>query len=159
GLEWDQFVNLSFSDFYVGLDIGAYRRIALTASLFGLRVENSHVALRINGDYLDSRVGLNLANGVLHANQGADPMPLQIADNSGASLLLNGVTLGGGAATALELTGNDYVQCNNCTFDSWTGPYAVRANRGTLALQGCAFSGQLSPTRRGVQLLPGLASA
>jgi hypothetical protein len=163
GLDWDQFANLSFSDDEIGIDIVGYRRGGITIQLFGVTVENSQVALRIDGDYLDGRFGINIANSIFHANQGANPVALQLRDNSGAAILFNDVTIGGGATTAVQVLGNDMIEFQNCTFDSWTGPYAIAASSGTLAVEGSRFIQPLSPSaaRRsiGVYLQSGVSSA
>lgn len=162
GLDWDQFVNLAFADFNVGIDMVPGRRAGMTGSLVGITVTRSHIGFHIHGEpaYLYPGFGLNIANSTFQADQGAGPVALQVTgDNPAASVLLNHVTLGGGATTALQVTGNVYVQCNTCIFDNWTGPYAISATRGTLALEGATFAPPLSPATRGVQLLPGLSSA
>ena len=160
GLDWDQFMNLTFSDFNVGVDMAPPRRVGMTASLFGINVRNSHVAFHVIGPDVYPWFGLNIANSVLQANQGPNAVALQIdGDQPQASVLLNNVTLGGGAGTALQVNGNLYVALTNCTFDSWSGPYAVTASRGTVALEGTTFLQPLSAATRGVDLLPGLSSA
>jgi len=159
GLEWDQFANLSFADDAVGIDIVAYRRMGASMQLFGVTVENSHIALRVSGNYLDRRVGITVANSTFHANQGADSVALQLGDNTGAALLFNAVTIGGGATTAVQLLGNDLAEFQNCTFDAWSGPYAITASLGTLALEGSRFAQRLSLAHKGILLQPGVSSA
>lgn len=160
GLDWDQFVNLTFSDFNVGIDMVPGRRAGMTASLFGITVRNSHIAFHVIGPDIYPWFGLNIANSVLQANQGPNAVALQIdGDQPQASVLLNNVTLGGGAGTALQINGNLYVALTNCTFDTWSGSYAVTASRGTVALEGTTFLPPLSAATRGVHLLSGLSSA
>jgi hypothetical protein len=160
GLDWDQFVNVSLSDFSVGIDLVPGRRTGMTASLFGINVRNAHIAMRVTGPDIYPTFGLNIANSTLQANQGPGSVGLEVvADNPTASVLLNNVTLGGGAETAARITGDLYVAFVNCVFDSWNGPYALTANRGTIALEGATFVQPLSPAQRGVQLLAGLSSA
>jgi hypothetical protein len=159
GLEWDQFANLAFADDAVGIDIVAYRRVGTSMQLFGVTVENSHIALRVGGNYLDRRVGISVANSTFHANQGADPVALQLGDNTGAALLFNGVTIGGGATTAVQLLGNDLAEFQNCTFDAWSSPYAITVSLGTLALEGSRFAQRLSLAHKGILLQAGVSSA
>ncbi len=159
GVEWDQFANLSFADDAVGIDVVAFRRIGASMQLFGVTVERSHIALRIGGNYLDGRLGITIANSTLHANQGVDPIAAQIADNTGATLLFNNVTIGGGATTAVQLLGNDLAEFQNCVFDSWIGPFAITARAGTLAVEGSRFAQTLSPLSQGILLQPGVSSA
>ncbi len=159
GLEWDQLANLSFADDAVGIDVVAYRRVGTSMQLFGVAVENSQIAFRVSGNYIDHRVGITIANSTFHANQGANPVALQLGDNSGAALLFNAVTIGGGAATAVQLLGNDLAEFQNCTIDSWSGPYAITASLGTLAMEGSRFTQRLSTARKGILLQSGVSSA
>jgi hypothetical protein len=159
GLDWDQFANIALADENVGLDIVPYRRGGISIQLFGIHVENSHIAFRISGDYVDGRFGINIANSTLHANQGVSPVAVQLGDNTGASILFNDVTLGGGAANAVQLLGNDMAEFQNCTFDSWSGSYAITAGSGTLVVEGSRFAQPLSAASRGIRLQPGVSSS
>jgi hypothetical protein len=162
GLDWDHFVNLSFAGFRVGIDMVPGRRAGMTASLVGITVTNSHIGFHIHGEPADlyPGFGLNIANSSFQAAQEPGSVAVQVTgDNPAGSVLFNNVTLGGGATTALQVTGNVYVQCNTCIFDNWSGPYAVSANRGTLALEGSTFGLPLAAARRGMLLQPGLSSA
>ncbi len=159
GLDWDQFTNLSFTDDEIGIDVVGYRRGGLTVQLVGVTVENAQIALRIASDYLDGRFGINIANSTFHANQGAHPVALLLADSTGAALLFNQVTIGGGAATAVQLLGNDLAEFENCTFDAWTGPYAILARAGAFSVEGSRFLQPLTSRSGGVLLQSGASSA
>ncbi|GCE14027.1 hypothetical protein KTT_38860 [Tengunoibacter tsumagoiensis] len=159
GLEWDRFANLSFSDYQIGIDIVQQSRMTLSVSMFGISVFNSNIALRIDGNYLNPNQGIQIANSTLQANQGTHPIAVQVGDTSNSSILFNGVTIGGGAETAVQLTGQDLLEFQNCTFDNWSGPYAITASRGSVVVQGSSFSPTLSGGKKGLNLQSGLSSA
>jgi hypothetical protein len=159
GLDGDVFLNLTFSDVAVGIDLIHGRRDQDTSGLIGITVTNSHIALRVVGPYL-APFGLNIANSTFQANQGANPIALQVTgDNPATSVLFNHVTFAGGGGTAAQLHGDLYVAFIDCTFEQWGSPYAIVADHGTLAVEGSRFTGPLTAGHRGIQLLPGLSSA
>src|SRR5512142_1456424 len=125
--------------------------------MFDINVDHSHVALRISN--LDKRIGLVITNGVFHANQGKDPVAIDIPNGTGASVIFNNVSIGGGAAIPVNLTGSTTVSFINCTFDDWTGPYAIQARSGTLAVEGSHFLPDLSVQQKGILLETGVYSA
>jgi hypothetical protein len=159
GLEWDHLENLSFSDYQVGIDVVQQNRTALSASLFGIIIQNSNIALRINGNYVSKTLGLQIANSTLQANQGLNPIAIQIEDTSDTTLHFNSDIIGGGATSAVQITGNDLVEFQGCTFDNWSGPAAISANNGSLVVEGSIFTSTLSPQKVGISLQAGLSSA
>ena len=159
GLEWDHLENLSFSDYQIGIDVVQQNRTALSASLFGIIVQNSNIALRINGNYVSKTLGLQIANSTFQANQGMNPIAIQIGDTSNTTIHFNNDIIGGGATSAVQITGNDLVEFQNCTFDNWSGPAAITASGGALVAEGLTFSPTLSPQKVGISLQAGLSSA
>jgi hypothetical protein len=163
GLDWDQFINLSFSDFYLGIALIPGRRAPMTASLEGIKITNSHIALYVPSPNVFPGFGLNVANSTLQANQtvaGAKPVAIDVfGDNHPVSLLFTNVTIGGGAYTGALIGGDVYAGFLNCTFDDWSGPAALIASRGTVAIEGSTFVPTLSAAKRGILLQPGLSSA
>jgi hypothetical protein len=159
GLDWDQFTNLTFSDDHVGIEMMPGRRQGMTASLFGITVQHSAVAMRIDGTTIYSGFGLNIANSSLQADVGADAVAVQVyGDNHDASVLFNHVTFAG-AFAAVQVTGNDFVELMQCLLDSWSGPAAITASNGTLAVEGSTFAQPLTDAHKGISLQHGLSSA
>jgi Pectate lyase superfamily protein len=157
GVEWDQLTEISLSDYSLGIGFVQGRRIESTLMMFDISVENSHVAMQVSN--LDNRIGLVVSNGVFHANQGRDPIAIEISNSNGASVIFNNTTIGGGAKTAVEVSGSTPAIFLNCIFDDWTGPYAITATTGTLAVEGSQFLPTLSRDRKGVLLQSGVYSA
>lgn len=157
GVEWDQLTEISLSDYFLGIGFIKGRRIESTLMMFDITVENSHIAMRISN--IDDRVGLAISNGIFHANQGIDPIAIEITNINGASVIFNNTIIGGGAKTAVEMSGIATVIFLNCTFDDWTGTYALTATSGTLAVVGSHFLPTLSPDKKGILLQPGVYSA
>jgi hypothetical protein len=157
GVEWDQLTEISLSDYFLGIGFVQGRRIESTLMMFEITVENSHVALRVSN--LDNRIGLVVSNGVFHANQGKDPIAVEITNSNGASVIFNNTTIGGGAKSAIEISGSSTAMFLNCIFDDWTGTYAITASTGTLAVEGSHFLPTLSPSKKGTLLQPGVYSA
>jgi hypothetical protein len=156
GVEWDQLVEISLSDYKTGLTFVGGRHIDTTAMFYDLTVLNSNVAVNLN--YLDGRIATLFSNCRLQANQGTNPIAVKVVDNKGTSVIFNNCTVGGGASKAVEVTGNTMVNFQNSTFDSWTGPYGITTTAGSLVVEGSAFPG-LSSATRGINLQPGTASA
>jgi len=156
GVEWDQLVQISLSDYKTGVTFVSGRRIDTTAMIYDLTVLNSNVALNVN--YLDSRIATVISNCTLKANQGVNPIAVKVVDNKGTSVLFNNCTIGGGASKAVEVTGNTMVNFQNTTFDSWTGPYGITTTAGSLVAEGSTFSG-LSSATKGINIQTGTASA
>ena len=157
GVEWDQLTEISLSDYALGIGFVPGRRIESTLMMFAIQVENSRTALRVSN--LDNRIGLVVSNGVFQANQGPDPVAVDIPNSSGASVIFNHTTIGGGAENAVRLSGSSTATFLDCTFDDWTGAAAIVATSGTLAVEGSRFVPGLTPTKKGVLLQPGVYSA
>lgn len=163
GQEQEDFTNITLTDFQIGIDTEAGVRIDSAVNLFGLNISGGNVGFRIN--YLDSRWGINIAQSTIDANSGTNPVALETGTSNdmqgafGPSVLIKDTTLGGGATTAIQAAGTDYVSCQGCTFDSWTGSYAVTATAGTVAVEGSTFTPTLTPSKKGVSLGSGVAAA
>jgi hypothetical protein len=157
GVEWDQLTEISLSDYALGIGFVQGRRIESTLMMFDVTVENSQVALRVSN--LDNRIGLVVSNGVFHANQGDHPIAIEITNSNGASVIFNNTRIGGGAENAVRLSGSTTATFMNCTFDDWSGAFAVLASSGTLAIEGSHFLPELSPEKQAVMLQPGVYSA
>src|SRR5512138_147093 len=156
GVEWDEMVEISLSDYQTGVTFVPGRRINTTAMFYDLTVLNSNVALNL--DYLDNRIATVFSNCTLKANQGADSVAVRVLDNKGTSVIFNNCTIGGGASKAVDVTGNTMVNFQNTTFDHWTGPYGITTTAGSLVVEGSTFSG-LSGTTKGINLQSGTSSA
>jgi hypothetical protein len=157
GVEWDELTDISVSDYQLGLGFVAGRRINSTVMIFGLTIKNSNIAMRISD--LDGRVGVVVSNATLQANQGENPIALQVTRSNGASVIFNNSTIGGGAFQAVELLGNVTAGFHNVTFDDWTGPYAITAKAGSLVVEGSTFTPALSSKKKGIGLLSQVYSA
>jgi hypothetical protein len=156
GVEWDQLTQIAVSDYKIGVTFVAGRRISSTVMIYDLTVLNSNIGMQFN--FLDNRIATVISNCTIKANQGTNPIAVQIVDNGGTSVLFNNCTIGGGASKAVEVTGNTMASFHNSTFDSWTGAYGITTSTGTLVAEGCTFSG-LSATTKGINLQPGTSSA
>jgi len=163
GLDWDQFINLSFSDLNLGIAVIPGRRAPMTASLEGVTITNSHIALYIPTANVYQGFGLNVANSTFQANQtvaGAKPVAVDVfGDSHAVSLLFTNATIGGGASVGALIAGDVYAAFMNCTFDDWSGPAALVASRGTIAVEGTTFVPALSASKQGILLQPGVSSA
>lgn len=157
GVEWDELTDISLSDYQLGLGFVSGRRINSTVMIFGLTIKNSHIAMRASD--LDGRVGVVVSNATLQANQGENPIALQVTRSNGASVIFNNSTIGGGAFQAVELLGNVTANFHNVTFDDWTGPYAITAKAGSLVVEGSTFVPRLSAKKKGIGLLSQVYSA
>lgn len=157
GVEWHQMMNVSLSDYKIGILIDTGRRINYTGMMFGIDVQNSNVALQVNN--MDSRVGVMIANSTFRANQGTNPVAVKVKNFNGASVIFNSSTIGGGATNALQLLHNTMVNFQNCTFDDWMGTYGLIANDGTLVVEGSTFLPILSESKKGINLQLGPSAA
>ncbi|MFD0711490.1 glycosyl hydrolase family 28-related protein [Paenibacillus sp. GCM10027626] len=157
GVEWHQMADVVLYDYNVGIVINAGRRINFTGMMFGIDVQNSNIGMLVNA--LDSRVGVNISNATISANQGTNPVAVKITNSNGASILFNNSTIGGGAVNAVQLLGNTMAEFQNVTFDSWSGTYGLIANKGTLVVEDSTFMPTLSATKKGIQLQAGTSSA
>ncbi|MCD9026191.1 discoidin domain-containing protein [Cohnella silvisoli] len=157
-IEISEFYNISLHDYQIGVHVVNGSRTAGSGTFFGLDVQNSNVALKV--DYLASpQVGFVFSNSTFKANQGTNPVAVQLNNNIPAPFIFNNSTIGGGAATALQLTTSSFVSLNNCTFDNWTGIYAITANNGSLTVEGSTFTPTLTSSKKAVNLSGSLSSA
>jgi hypothetical protein len=157
GVEWDQLTEISLSDYALGIGFVQGRRIESTLMMYGIQVEHSRTAMRVSN--LDNRIGLVVSNAVFQADQGDHPTAVDITNSNGASVIFTNSVIGGGAENAVRLTGSTTATFLNCTFDDWSGAYAVIASSGTLAIEGSRFLPRLSPGKKAVLLQPGVYSA
>ena len=156
-VEFDQFYNMSFYDYNIGMIVKQGPRAEPSATMFGFDIQNSNIALRV--DWINQQLGLNISNSIFKANQGANPVAVQINSSNGGPVTFNTCTIGGGAFNAVQLNNNSIASFFNCTFDDWSGTYAVTANNGTLIIEGSTFTPALSSTKKGVSLSGSLVSA
>ncbi|MFD0711467.1 glycosyl hydrolase family 28-related protein [Paenibacillus sp. GCM10027626] len=156
GLEWDSFNSIHLSDFKVGVDVIPSWR-SFNGHLFDVHVENSNIGLRI--DNIPEQLGMVIANSSFKANQGSNPVAVRINSNNATAIQFNNSVIGGGASNAVQLAGDALANFQNCTFDDWTGTYALVASKGTLAVEGSTFTPSLSSTKKGVQLQDNVSSA
>lgn len=156
GLEWDQMNNLSFSDYRVGIDIIAGRRINTAAMFAGLEIRHSQIGIKAN--FLDSRAGLAIVDAIIEADIGSEATVIQAGENVGGSVLINDATLIGGESI-LHLTGNTFVALHNVTIENWTGSFGIVAEAGNLSVQDVNFIPELSDERRAIQLGTDVSSA
>ncbi len=157
GVEWDQLTEISLSDYALGIGFVQGRRIESTLMMFDIHVEHSRIALRVSN--LDNRIGLVVSNAVFQADQGDHPIAVEITNSNGASVIFNNSVIGGGAENAILLSGSTAATFLNCTFDDWSGAYAIIASSGTLAIEGSRFSPRLASEKKAVLLQPGVYSA
>ncbi|MCC3371875.1 glycosyl hydrolase family 28-related protein [Cohnella sp. REN36] len=156
GLEWDSFNHIRLTDFKIGVDVIPSWR-SFNGHLFDVSVEGSNIGLRI--DNIPEQLGMVIANSSFKANQGTNPVAVRINSDNATAIQFNNAVIGGGAANAVQLAGNAMVNFQNCTFDDWSGTYALVASKGTLAVEGSTFAPALSSAKKGVQLLAGVSSA
>ncbi len=147
GVEWDQMNNLFFSDYHVGIDIIAGRRINTAAVFAGLEICHSHIGLKAN--FLDQRAGLAIADAIIEADMGPEATVIQAGENVGGSVLINNAVLIGGQ-TIVNLSGNTFVGLHNVTIENWTGPFGIVAQAGTLSVQDVNFVPTLSGERQAI---------
>ncbi len=159
GLDWDQFANLTLTDDHVGIELMQGRRQGMTASLFGITVQHSTVAMRIDSTAIYGGFGLNIADSSFQADAGANAVAVQIyGNNPTASVLFNHVTFDGSLA-AMQVTGDMFVELMQCRLNRWNGPAAISASKGTLAVEDSTFAQPLTPSHKGISLQSGLSSA
>lgn len=156
--EFSEYYDISLHDYEIGVHVVNGSRTAGSGTFFGLDVQNSNIALKV--DYLASpQVGFVFSNSTFKANQGANPVAVQLNNNIPAPFIFNNSTIGGGAATAVQLTTSSFVSLNNCKFDDWTGPYAITANNGSITVEGSTFTPTLTSSKKAVGLSGALTSA
>ncbi|MFD0711488.1 glycosyl hydrolase family 28-related protein [Paenibacillus sp. GCM10027626] len=156
GLEWDSFSNIHLSDYRTGIDITSARR-SFNGHLFDVHVENSNVALLIGN--IPEHLGMVIANSSFRANQGVHSAAVRIVSSNNTMIQFNNTIVGGGAEHAVQLLGQAVANFQNCTFDEWSGEYAIVANQGTLAVEGSAFLPQLTAVKKGIDLQGKVSSA
>jgi len=156
GLEWDSFNNIHLSDFKIGVDVIPSWR-SFNGHLFDVQVENSNIGLRI--DNIPEQLGMVIANSTFKANQGSNPVAVRINSDNATAIQFNNSVIGGGASNAVQLAGNAFVNFQNCTFDDWSGTYALVASKGSLAVEGSTFTPSLTGAKKGVQLQANVSSA
>lgn len=149
-VEWENFVDISLSDYKTGIIFTDCLRINSCGTMFNVSVVNANKALVLNK--MDPRVGISFANCTFKANQGTSPVAVEINDQSGSGAIFNTCTIGGGAVNAVCLNSNVIANFQNCTFDSWTGTYAITASTGCVVVEGCTFIPALTSTLKGIGL-------
>lgn len=149
-VEWENFVNISLSDYSTGILFTDCTRINSCGTMFGVSVVNTNKALVLNK--MDPRVGVSFSNCTFKANQGTSPVAVEINDPNGSGAIFNTCTIGGGATNAVILNSDDIANFQNCTFDSWTGTYAIVAATGSVVVEGCTFTPTLTSTLQGINL-------
>lgn len=170
--EQDDFNNLTFHDFNVGIQMSSCSRIGSSGNFSGLNIDGGNIGFL--AQYVDQRYGLNIQASSITANTGTNPTAFLVgnghsdypSDRSGPSIFIRDTTLGGGAATALAVVADDplhpnhyLVSCVYCTFDSWTGAYAVTTNSGVISIEHSNFAQPLTSISKGIDLGSGVTSA
>lgn len=149
-VEWENFVNISLSDFNIGMLFGECDRINSCGTAFGVEIENTNKALVLNE--IDPRVGFVFTNCIFESNQGIDPIAIEINNQSGSGVIFNTCTIGGGATKAINLVVDDIVNFQNCIFNEWTGSYVITASSGSVIVQGCTFMQTLTTDSKAINL-------
>jgi Endopolygalacturonase len=158
-VEFDEFYNMSCQDYNVGMNfVLGPRGYIGSVTMFGIDIQNTNIALKVDTG-VGNILGLQLSNSIFKANQGTNPVAVQVNNGNGAPITFNNCTIGGGATNAVQLANNSVANFFGCTFDDWSGTYAVTASAGSLEIEGCTFIPSLTSSKKGVSLSGSLISA
>lgn len=142
--DWGYIYNVTLRSFSIGIKyVHKFSKIgdppAGNGSMAKVDIDEGKVGLQV--EELNKQ-GLAVSDSIIKATIGTDPVAVKTFSTFTSYVSFNTCTIGGTPHTAARLQGNGVVSFQNCTFTDWGyqgGTYAIDAQAGSIAVNGCAF--------------------